>query len=733
MNANTRCTYPMYVCASETTKLIGTLDGWFPDFGHHLEKEMGGLWLHPIKVLDGFWLRLVDHSCENIDVWTKADGFENLPWGNCMQYRGGLGHTTVDITRTQVAPENAQGIVVTYALHNRDDKEHQIELEFLARTDLRPVWFSEEIGLKPGFSESAEWIETERAMISTDSENPWCAVVGCSEAPESVRTGGDLFGPEVTAGKGTGLSMSLEFELGSGETKTVSFYLTGSMNGRADALERLNALKTGEDFIAAKQARYDALLKRSQLTTGDTRFDEIYDWVKVNTDWLIQRTDSGERGLTAGIPEYPWWFGCDNSYSLQGVLAMGDFELCRDTLELILSHSERVNGNGRIVHEITTAGACVNPGNTQETAHFVLALWDYYRWTGDRAFIERALPYVRKSIDWLEAQDEDGDLFPSGYGIIEIAGLNAEMIDTAVYTAQAYECFANMLTLLGETENAQTYFDLSKRTCDAINTLLWDEEQGLYCDTFTSVDDVRQKREQILSRVPGRENKKAEAFMDALLEKKAAQGEDESGWIINRNWIINTPMETGIAPKDQAERALLNMHTDEFIGPNGMYLNALHKSDTMTISTGVMAVAQARYGHSDRALSLIQKIFGTFGRATPGSISEMSPDYGCFVQAWTVYGVLVTITEHFFGIHPEAHKNRVMLKPCLPTAWTTASIERVRMPDGELTIKLSRQSDELHIEGTYTGTMKLMLSTPEGNPTPIPLNESGAFTAALTS
>ena len=31
---------------------------------------------------------------------------------------------------------------------------------------------------------------------------------------------------------------------------------------------------------------------------------------------------------------------------------------------------------------------------------------------------------------WLQKQDDDGDLFPSGYGIIEIAGLNAEMIDS---------------------------------------------------------------------------------------------------------------------------------------------------------------------------------------------------------------------------------------------------------------------------------------------------------------
>jgi len=30
----------------------------------------------------------------------------------------------------------------------------------------------------------------------------------------------------------------------------------------------------------------------------------------------------------------------------------------------------------------------------------------------------------------------------------------------------------------------------------------------------------------------------------------------------------------------------------------------------------------------------------TFNRKLPGSISEMMPDYGCLVQAWTMYGIV---------------------------------------------------------------------------------------------
>src|SRR4051794_31649164 len=49
-----------YVTAGDRTYLIGTQDGNFPDLGQHVPGEMGGLWLHPIKLIDGFWATVTD-------------------------------------------------------------------------------------------------------------------------------------------------------------------------------------------------------------------------------------------------------------------------------------------------------------------------------------------------------------------------------------------------------------------------------------------------------------------------------------------------------------------------------------------------------------------------------------------------------------------------------------------------------------------------------------------------
>ena len=47
-----------YITAGDRTYIIGTQDGNFPDMGGHVPGEMGGLWLHPIKLMDGFRTKL---------------------------------------------------------------------------------------------------------------------------------------------------------------------------------------------------------------------------------------------------------------------------------------------------------------------------------------------------------------------------------------------------------------------------------------------------------------------------------------------------------------------------------------------------------------------------------------------------------------------------------------------------------------------------------------------------
>jgi len=696
-----KCTRPKYVCGNERIKLIGATDGGFPDFGHHLEKEMGGLWLYPAKLLDGFWMRFADHESKGlVDGYMTAGEFYNYPYKNVFIYSGStMGHTPVCVTRTQYAPDGITGIIAEFEfclpyksmpLPQAEKKGWHLTVDFLFKVNLRPDWLAEEMQIFDGTEDKVVYDKDTDTFCGWDNRNPWYVMVGTSIPTQSYQIGREA-GPEAGKESGVSCCFTYDFILQPGEKKIIKLYMAGSLKTREDCAAEYNKLLADIDYCAKKEQRMNGLLAHTGLDVGDGRLQNVFDWLKIHTDWLTLETEGIGRGITAGIPEYVWWFGCDSCYALQGIMMQGNYEICRETMELILKFSKQYNGNGKIIHELLPNGYCPNTGNTQETAHFLTFVWDYCQWTGDREFLEEYYPYLQKSVKWLETQDDDGDYFPSGYGIIEIAGLNMEMIDTAVYACTAYECYANICELLNKEEDVAYYRKLAEDTRRAVNTEMWSEEAGLYCDCYASCDKILENADMIISQMEVAKRKNARAAFEEDFLLKKASGKREHGWLLNKNWIINLPMEMGIADEDKANRALETLHTAEFIGEYGMYLEGLRESSVMTISTGAMAVAQARYHYPDRALSLIQAMIKSFSKATPGSICEMSPDYGCFVQAWTVYGVVVPIVEYFFGIKPDAGRNRIVITPEFPDCWEDGSLTNVRVLDGELSVTVRKK------------------------------------------
>lgn len=683
--------FNVYLTAGEYMKVIGTQDGYFPDFGHHVANEMGGVWLHPIKLLDGFWLRLTDLD-RDLSVWSKADEFISHPWGSQFRYDHNLGHIPVAVERTQFAPELEKGFVARYELFNYSKTETRLNLQLLARTDLRPVWFSETIGIRDG--EDVIEKKSDRLALAKDSGNDWFALIG-TDLPGDQYESGQLYGPEFTSGNGRGVKFETTVTLQPQERLTFHLFVAGSYASEEEC-ERTYSVITGDydELLEAKMRACEAIRQRAELEVeGEPEINEIFAWVKWNNQWLVQQVDGIGRGLTAGSPTYPWWFGCDNSYSLQGVLALGDHQLAKDTARLIHDTSVKANGNGRIIHEVTTMGAVANTGNTQETAHYIALVWEMYRWIGDRSILEQNMEYCEKGIDWLLGEmDPDGDLLPSGYGIIEIAGLNMELIDSAVYTAKAVQAIASMSRELGDEAKAAEYSRLAERIIRAVNDMYWNEREGLYADAVAPKKDIVPKVDFMVSMA----EKRGAADYQAYLERTLAEVDDENedrGWIINKNWVISTPMEAGIADRDKGERAIANMRNEDFIGEYGSYLSGSFRQHTMTISTGVHAVAEAKYGNAEASLDLLKRMNRTFSKVLPGSMSEMSPDYGCVVQAWTVYALVVPIVSHFIGLQPEAYNNQLVIQPNLPSSWEGKWVRLRNALVGSSSVDVSVKSD----------------------------------------
>ena len=78
-----------YVTAGDRTYLIGTQDGNFPDMGQHVPDEMGGLWLPPIKLIDGFEARIAEAGTEKEVLLSESAEMVAHPYGNRFEVSAG--------------------------------------------------------------------------------------------------------------------------------------------------------------------------------------------------------------------------------------------------------------------------------------------------------------------------------------------------------------------------------------------------------------------------------------------------------------------------------------------------------------------------------------------------------------------------------------------------------------------------------------------------------------------
>jgi hypothetical protein len=447
----------------------------------------------------------------------------------------------------------------------------------------------------------------------------------------------------------------------------------------------------------------------------------MYEWLKYNTDWLVRNVPDQGIGISAGLPDYPWWFGADLTYTLQGVLATGEHDLAKSSIMLLHKISQKENNNGRIIHEVSTNGSVYNAGNVNETAQFISVLEDYYAWTGDTELLVKLFPDVEKGIKWLlEDMDPDRNGYPNGNGMMEIHGLDTEMIDVAVYTQQALASAGELARALGFKDKAQTYLALADKLRRRINEEWWNPHEGSFGDFRGTVAEALPIINSAMIRADTL--KKPWAVVELEETKKQLKNytsRQHIPHVVYHNWVVNTPMESGVADLDKGKIALQKAKKyenafgvfvtgiDRTEEPDSLVLNSRKKTFSytgavMTLPTGVQAVAAARYGTPDDALVYLEKLQRSFSYALPGSMYEVSPDFGMVTQAWNIYGVAVPIVNHFFGIKPKAYERTINISPRLPDTWKKVSIGNVLVGNNSFSLSIEQHDDfiEYHIQQT---------------------------------
>lgn len=706
-----------FVAAGDRVYLIGHQNGSFPDLGWHVEGEMGGIWLHPIKLMDGFTASIsVDGNAFCLD---KAQSFTNYPYSNILRF--GLEDVGIDVERLQFVPDGKEGMTILFHVKNVDKSDKTVQFQFNAFVDLMPVW----LGERTEMIDQADVIsfdEMTNTFSAKDEGNPWFTVWGTTEGI-SISPQEELTCAYSPKGKGAAAGFSLQVTLPAGSEQIIPVFIAGSTESELKAMETLVDLRQNLDSDwFAKKKRYEVLAQQAELQIPDPELQRTFQWIKYNNDWLVRDVPGIGRGFGAGLQDYPWWFGVDSEYTIQGLIATGRKDLVYSTLELIHSLSEKENGNGRIIHEVSTNGAVFNPGNINETPQWASTIWEVYRWTGDRELLEKYFPSIEKGLDWLlRENDKDGNLLADGYGMMEIHGLKSEMIDVAAYSQKAFADAAKMAEILGKTDLSKSYQQTADALAAKINSDFWVEEFGSYADFIGTVDEALHLVDDAIIRADTLKKPWAVEELKATKTKLSTLPKNQKqGFVLFHNWVVNTPMETGIADPEKAKIALAT--AKKYTNPFGTFVTGIDRDEqaenedgsfagsksfsytgaVMTLPTGVSAIGENNYGNPDAALDYLKRMTRSFGFALPGSMYEVSPDYGMFTQAWNMYSFGVPIVMQFFGIQPDAGNKVIHIRPQMPTAWEEASIQKVMVGDNEIRMSYVDKSGVRAIEVEQT-------------------------------
>jgi hypothetical protein len=704
-----------YVAAGDRAYVVGVQDGTFQPIGWHITGTMGGVWSHPIKLLESYTISLGGSALPAAQQFTSGPGFVqlNFPASSGLQ-----------ITRTEFAPDGVPVVLVGLQIQNTSSQSVTTTLGLQAVSHILPAypWSSTTpTSAQLDKQDNVQFDSQISGLTFSEPDQPWYAMVAgraVKQGPhDSVKFSG-------ASGLGAGQNneatgqLSWQLTIAAGSTVEIWFGVSGTHVFKWEAYGALFAgLANPDGLLSQKINQRVAVLALSDVTIPDQTAQDAFNWAKLNLADMsrtvlnaeIRDTQEGTvypppiaefpilTGFGAGYPDYPWFFGTDGCYTTFGLTATGQWETAENHLNLLRSVSQALNGStGKILHENVTDGSIyygtnAQPGDTNETAEFATAVATVWRWSGDNGFRDQNYDFIKAGLNYLETTlDTYPDGWPEGAGMVEAAGLGAKKLDVAVYTIRALNDLTEMATSKGDQATVKWAGDLAKKLAQKFDSDWWITSLGLYADSLALNHEV--------STDPG-----------------ATLGTAPVTQLEQYYWTNATPMETSFAPADHAATAFTQLESSTFTGTTGFYQQA--RTATITgsrqasaVNTGVMAVAEANYGRMDQSLQYLELVASELDTEQPGALPELfdSPDYQYFqaftgramvMQAWSSYGVEWPIIYHYLGIHPDVPNGQLAVIPDLPSSWPTLSVSNVRLRNGAIAVSAKQDG------GQYTTTL----------------------------
>jgi len=431
----------------------------------------------------------------------------------------------------------------------------------------------------------------------------------------------------------------------------------------------------------------------SQQPTTDP--GEVLEWAKINlAEQRVCNPDLG-CGLVAGWgpsgtslrPGFGWFFGGDAAINTLAMDATGQWEEVAEALRF-LAHYQR--GDGKIPHEISQSAGRVRwfedfpyaYYHADTTPYWMLALWRYWRASGDDALLRELWPAFERAFQWCLTVETDGDGImentTGGLGAIEVGGLG-EGIHQDIYLASvwtaALQGTAEMANSLGATSMASQAQDLFSLARATLNQKYWRPEEGFH------------------------------AF--GILQG-GATNDNLTAW-------PSTALAFGLLDEEEAGGTLENLSRDAISSSWGAHLlstesdlyDPLHYNNGMVwpFMTGFVAWGQYRYRRPWAGYPLLQALWNLHADWSLGRHPENLS--GAFYQTldatvphqFFASSMMVTpLAMGLLGWDPDAPKGRAVLSPQPLPAWSGFFADNLRVGETRVNLNYRRIGESVEVE-----------------------------------
>lgn len=485
--------------------------------------------------------------------------------------------------------------------------------------------------------------------------------------------------------------------------KFVPIFMAGGKGSRKDVRDAyLNIASSPEALCRESETHFSGLLGRSlRVITPDKELDLALDWAKIAYDGLIVDNPDLGSGLVAGLgasgsggrPGFGWFFGSDAYINALSLESLGLRSEARDAIAFTRKWQR---ADGKMAHELSQAAGYIDwwkdypygfiHGDT--TPFYIVAVDDFFRRTGDLAFLRASWPSVRKAFAWCLTTDEDGDGLmdnrKAGLGALEFGALTG--IRTDIYLAAIWikACMgtARLAAAVGDGGLEGKAGACARSAIETFRKRFWDDENGQYAYAFN-----------------------ADGKLVGELTPWAAVG---------LMWDFGEPEKSVSTLERMSSAELMTDWGVRMMSARSPHFEPLNYNygAVWPFLTSWVATAEFRHGLGLQGHgALMSSVRHTFDNAL-GCITEVFsgarnvwPQEAVPHQGFSTASVVLPLVRGLFGLDANVPDKMVFFEPCFPGNWKDVSVSGFRAGEDAISIRYKRLD---------TGTLKINIESKGG-------------------